>query len=168
MFFNHESNIRFRLNTLGLTLSTAYLLWGVVVQQIINTKLEKDLTAKNIDYKKVKAKAMPITTFYWQGVAEVEDGFYLSSYSIFDKKENDIDWIFYPKNHDLITKYSLLEDSQFRRLLYLTNHHVTIEEMGDSLKINDVRFGRTDVISKDLSGEWLFHFYFKKITKDLM
>jgi inner membrane protein len=162
MFFNRRSKTRFRLNTIGLILSTAYLLWGVFVQQIINSKLEKDLAAKNINYKEVKAKAMPITTFYWQGVAETYDGFYLSSYSIFDRKDADIDWVFYPKNHDLIEKHSLMDDSQFRRLYFLTNHHLTLEEIGDTLKINDVRFGRTDVISKDLSGEWLFHFYFKK------
>ena len=162
MFFNRESKTRRRLNTTGLILSTTYLLWGVFAQQQAENRFRKDLNARNISYTSLKAKAMPITTFYWQGIAETEEGFYLGSYSLFDNEKSSLKWKYYARKNELIATHNLSENPHLIKLMQLTNHHLCYEAgYGDSLKVCDVRFGRTDVVSTELKGEWLFHFYFK-------
>jgi inner membrane protein len=72
-------------NTIGLCVSTLYLLFTLVHKQTITADIEKRLQAQQINYDAVKSIPVGVGNMNWYGVAKTADTLYIGKYSRNDK-----------------------------------------------------------------------------------
>lgn len=70
-----------RANTVGLLVSTLYLLFTLVHKQAITEDLEKELQTQKIEYDAVKSIPVGVGNINWYGVAKTTDTLYIGKYS---------------------------------------------------------------------------------------
>ncbi len=137
LFKKQGSRLRRKLNIIGLSLSSGYLLLTLVNKQIMNHKFENILNAQNIKYSRFSTHPTPINNILWTVNAETEDGFYIGYQSFLDSHD-DIPLLHFKKNH-----YSLEEiadNEKVKKLIALTKGYFTVEPNPGGLTINDLRF----------------------------
>lgn len=121
----------------GLFLSSVYLVWGLIVQQIVKSKVEgqfhTQFPLKNI---KITVKPTFSNSFLWNVIVQDIDGFYISDYSIFDSKE--ISFHYFPQNKNLIDH---IKDVNINRLKEISENQYIITKNENGLIFNDLRFG---------------------------
>ena len=140
MFFKRSSKMRWRLNTAGLVISTAYLLTGLVIKTHVNTAFERSLQRQGISFSRYFTNPTPLNIVLWIGVAESEEGFWQGYYSIFDKNR-DISFRFIPKNHHLISGNG---HPEIEKLKWVSKGFFAITEKQGRLLFNDLRFTQSD------------------------
>lgn len=123
----------------GLWISSGYLLITVINKQVFNALFEAQFEAQQLDVLRYETKPTPINNILWTANAEVKDGYYIGYRSYLDSDPN-IQFSYFPKNHDLLKPVA--DHPKVQRLLELTNGFYTVEAMGDTLKVNDLRFGQ--------------------------
>ena len=132
---------RRRLNNLGLSISSAYLLLTIVLKGITYLKFENALQEQNISYTEMETKPAPLQTILWTANVETQDAFLIGYYSLFDSQS--INFGSHPKNHELLGE--LAENDKIIRLIKLTNGFYTVSEDEGKLYFNDLRFGTLSV-----------------------
>lgn len=137
MRFKRDNPKRRKWNNRGLVVSTSYLLLTVVVQQIVTSKFETQLTQENITYTRKIVKPSPMNIILWNAVIETDNGYYLGDYSFFDSQPISFD--FYPKNEELIS--DIQNEKVIRQLQWISEDWFVITEIGERLYFNDMRFG---------------------------
>lgn len=149
-----ESAIRRRLNHWGLYLSSFYLLWTFVAKFIMVGRFEDAMIAKGMDYQNFSVKPMPLNTVLWTANIETPNAFYIGLHSFMDK-DRDIEFLKFDKNEHLLAPYK--DNELLQRLLFMTQHFYTVEEIGDDLLINDLRFGIAEGWEKG-DGDFVFRY----------
>lgn len=155
-----DSKKRYRINNIGIILSSCYLLYGLFIQQQIINKTEKQLLVSNISYDQITAKPTAFNSILWNIIIENDKGFCLSDYSLFDRKP--LNYTFYPKNEHLI---QLIADEPIvKQLQHISEQEYVITQRNDSLFFNDLRFGLLSKekeqfafsyhLYKNENGEW--------------
>ncbi|MEG0916640.1 MAG: metal-dependent hydrolase [Myroides sp.] len=121
----------------GLILSSMYLVWGLVIQQVVKSKVEDQFYAQ-FSSKNIKTTVKPTfsNSFLWNVIVQDVDGFYISDYSIFDSKE--MSFQYFPQNKKLIDH---LNDDNINRLKEISENQYIITENKNGLVFNDLRFG---------------------------
>jgi inner membrane protein len=139
MFFRKDSRTRRNLNMFALTLSTAYLFLGMVIKSGVNEVFENAFSKQGIPVIKFETRPTPLNTILWTANAEVNDGYYLGFYSIFDA-DQEMDFIFVPKRHELLAE--IRNDDNVQRVLNMTQGWYSVEQTDSCLVVNDLRFGQ--------------------------
>lgn len=137
------SRKRFRYNTAGLAISTAYLLLTLVLKGFAYTKFIDALEDKNITYINAETRPAPLNTILWQANVETADAYLMGDYSFFDTQP--ITFTSYPKNHEMLG--SLNDNGNIKRLQAISEGWYTITENDGTLFFNDLRFGMIDADS---------------------
>lgn len=121
----------------GLILSSLYLIWGLIIQQVVKSKVEDQFYAQ-FPSKNIKTTVKPTfsNSFLWNVIVQDVDGFYISDYSIFDSKE--MSFQYFPQNKKLIDR---LNDDNINRLKEISENQYIITENKNGLIFNDLRFG---------------------------
>lgn len=141
-FYSPKDKRRRYWNYAGLIISSSYLVLTVINKQIVNEVFEDNLLNKNIQYTRYSTKPTPFNTILWSVTAEVDSGYFIGYYSLLDP-DKQIDFKYFPKNHDLLETY--LPNAKLQRLLEITEGYYTVEAYAaDSIRINDLRFGQLD------------------------
>ncbi|MCC9167080.1 metal-dependent hydrolase [Pontibacter harenae] len=140
-FYNRHSKRRRKLNYLGLTISSAYLVFSFVAKGIADRAFEESLQKKGIAYLDYISKPTPLNTLFWAVSAKTEKGYYTGFYSIFDKN-NNIDYSFEPQKEYLLDSYR--GNEKLERLLQVTKGYYAVEEAEKGIYIKDLRFGKFD------------------------
>lgn len=121
----------------GLILSSLYLIWGLVVQQVVKSRVEDQFytqyASKNI---KITVKPTFSNSFLWNVIVQDVGGFYISDYSIFDAKERNFQY--FPHQHYLIDN---INDTNINRLKEISENQYIITKNKNGLVFNDLRFG---------------------------
>jgi inner membrane protein len=144
MFYRRTSKIRFRLNAIGLLISTSFLGLTLINQQLMQTAFEKELVRQKIPMQTIEVRPAPLQNILWTANAEVEDGYYIGYRSFLDETE-DVSFTYYPKKHHLLTPF--LNNKQLQRLLFITKGWYTVKKIDENhYLINDLRFGLVDGI----------------------
>ncbi len=121
----------------GLFLSSMYLIWGLVVQKIVKSRVEEQFytqyPSKNI---KIIVKPTFSNSFLWNVIVQDTNGFYLSDYSIFDTQK--MKFQYFPQNKNLIDH---LNDDNINRLKKISENQYIITKNENGLVFNDLRFG---------------------------
>lgn len=121
----------------GFFLSSMYLVWGLIIQQVVKSKVEDQFyTQHSSKYIKATLKPTFSNSFLWNINVQDVDGFYISDYSIFDSKE--MSFQYFPRNKNLIDH---IEDSNINRLKEISENQYIITENKNGLVFNDLRFG---------------------------
>lgn len=141
MFQNRTSKKRRFYTTLGLSLSSAYLILTYGLKWLAFQQFEQALQMQNITYLQLDTRPAPLNTILWNANVETEDAYLLGQYSFFDTQP--ITFNRFPKNHHLIKAY--LNDKSVQNMINITNGWYTITKENGSLYFNDLRFGLYDM-----------------------
>lgn len=137
MFQKRESPKRRKWNTLGLIVSSSYMLLTLVLKAVTYHKFTEALQEQNIAYSQIQTKPSPFNTILWTANVEVKDAFLIGDYSFFDTKP--IQFHRHPKNHEALGNFR--DDEKVKRLIAINNGWFTITENKDEIYLNDLRFG---------------------------
>ena len=146
MFYNRKSKVRFRLNTVGLIVSTTFLLCTLINKKIMTNSFTNEVARQNIPIKSIEVRPAPLQNILWTGNVETEGGYYIGYRSFFDNTSM-IPFSYFEKKHSLLTPYLHIEKLQ--KLLFITKGWYTVTQINsNNFMINDLRFGLVDGIAK--------------------
>ena len=144
--YNKESKIRFRLNTAGLLISTAFLGLTFINQSLMKSAFEKEAKRQNLPVMEIEVRPAPLQNVLWTANLETEKGYYIGYRSFFDETE-EIDFHFFPKKRKLLEPFKTNEELE--RLLFITKGWYTVTQQDSShYIINDLRFGLVDGLGR--------------------
>lgn len=139
MLLPKENRKRRKLNVIGLSVSTFYLLTTLFVKQQANKVFEASFDRQDIPVERYETKPTPMNIILWAVTAEAEAGFYMSYYSFLDTKES-FNYFFYPKNHHLLKDY--IKHADVQALIDLSDGWYAVEPAEKGVIFNDLRFGQ--------------------------
>lgn len=131
---------RKRYNRLGLIISTFYLVLGLIFKGIAYQNFVESLKLQQIEFDRIEIRPSPFNILLWYANVEVEDGYLLGDFSLFDDKMTHFEAV--PKNHELLRP---IEDNEkVQRLIEISNGWYSITKSDGTLYFNDLRFGKLD------------------------
>lgn len=142
----------------GLILSSLYLIWGLIIQQVVKSRVE-DQFLNQYSSKNIKTTVKPTfsNSVLWNVIVQDVDGFYISDYSIFDSKQ--MSFQYFPQNKKLIDH---LNDDNINRLKEISENQYIISENENGLVFNDLRFG----LLKNTDNDVQFAFSYQLIPTE--
>lgn len=135
-----KPDLALRINTLGLALSTAYLVWGAAVQQHV-----RGLALTSLERAGVQAKAMLVTptafnTVLWRVVATTPTHYHEGFYSLLDQGQEPL-WVRHDRGAEMMQAYA--GSPAFERLHRFSQGLVAMKEIDGRALISDLRMGQT-------------------------
>lgn len=142
----------------GLILSSMYLVWGLIAQNIIKNKVLGDFENQYVEkVQNITVKPTFSNSFLWNVIIETSTGFYLSDRSILEEHKMNFDY--FPQNKNLIDH---LNDANINRLKEISENQYIITENKNGLVFNDLRFG----LLKNDGNEVQFAFSYQLIPTE--
>ena len=137
-FQNRLSRKRKLYNSLGLILSSVYLLITLSFKGIAHYNIAKALDENNIEYKDINTRATYFNSVLWSSQIELEDSYIFTYYSLFDKSKPIFTKKF-PKNHDMLQPF--MNKKKIQQLIILSNGHYLITHEDDELIFWNLKLG---------------------------
>jgi len=157
-FLPRTSKLRNKLNIIGLTVSSLYLCLTLVIKSNVNSVFEESFANNQMEVLRYDTRPAPLSTILWASNAEVSDGYHIGYYGLLDNDQN-VNYFFFPKRHDLLKPYAM--DSDVQDLIKITNNWYSINPYKQGVVFNDLRFGqRTGWV--DENGDFVFSYYIYK------
>ena len=138
LIFFRRTSTGHTLNTVGLVLSTFYLIWTVGVKIHVESVSRESLASQNIKYENLLTVPAPFNTLLWRVLVMDDNGYYEGFYSIFDKAEN-MQFKHFPDQKELLTDIS--EHWPVKRLQWFTHGFYAVQRLSDNIVISDLRMG---------------------------
>ncbi len=126
------------INTVGLTLSTLYLLWTVGAKLHVDEIVQQSLAKQNIGHHQVLTVPAPFNTVLWRVVAMDANGYWEGFYSLFDPSRK-VRLTHYASAPDLLK--DLRDHWPVQRLQWFTHGFYAVQRKMDSIVITDLRMG---------------------------
>ena len=127
-----------RLNTVGLSLSLAYLILALGTGIFVKQKMEVKLTEQGVSYSKFVCSPAPFTTMLWRTVGIHQDQYFETYYSLFDG-DIPLSIDFYPRNLDLMN--GIEEHAPVVKLKNFTKGYFSMSDINGSIAMTDLRMG---------------------------
>lgn len=154
---NKSNSWRSILNIAAFSWSMLYMGWTVCNKHQVNTAFEHTIESKGLSVDRYMSTPTILNNFLWHCVAEGEDVFYDGFYSIYDKQKT-VDLVEVPKRHDLLL---LKDDKRVQTIDWFSNGYYSVIPLeGDTLQINDMRYGRYLNGAVDNPKAYVFTFEF--------
>lgn len=138
----------------GILLSSAYLGYCISNKIRIDAHAKEDLRAQHHPYTRYLSTPTPLNNWLWYIVAEDSGGFYTGYRSMFDHQPAT--FRFQPRAARLLQPF--LQHPDVSCLLRFSQGFYTVEEWGDTLVFNDLRFGEMKGW-EDPKARFVFHYY---------
>lgn len=145
-------------NTMGLGISSGYLVLTLVLKGLAYQKFVEDLDVRSVSYHSVSVKPSAMNTILWNAIVDTPEAYLLGDYSFLDHSLVAFDA--YAKNHHLLG--SLREEELVKRLIVLSEGWYIVSEKEGDLYFNDLRFG----LLKKEEGDVQFAFSYRLFTDD--
>jgi inner membrane protein len=142
---------------LGLGLSSLYLIYCLINKVIIDGEVRRILHEKDISYTRYFTTPAPLQNWLWYVVAGDDKGYHVGFRSLFDSS-GTMEFQYFPRNDSLL--HPIIDHSDLHKLIRFSQEFYTVEQQGDSLVFNDLRFGQI-VGWYDPKGKFVFHYYLK-------
>lgn len=142
-------------NTMGLAISSGYLVLTLVLKGLAYQKFVEDLNARSVSYHSVSVKPSAMNTILWNAIVDTPDAYWLGDYSFFD--HSSIIFDVYPKNHELLE--GIKEEAIVQRLIALSEGWYIISEKDGELYFNDLRFGLLKKDVDDVQFAFSYRFF---------
>lgn len=155
---------RRRYNTIGLSISSAYLALTLLLKWVAFERFTEALEQQQIVYREMDTRPAPLNAVLWNANVETDDAFLLGDYSFFDTQP--IRFVRYPKDHHLWN--GLENNERVQRMIGISQGWYTLHEANEQLYFNDLRFGLMSLeegsqdfvfkyeVSKNEEGEVVF------------
>lgn len=134
-------------NTIGLVLSTGYLLWTVGAKLYVEQVTRHALAIEQISYSKVLTTPAPFTSLMWRVLVINETHYYEGFYSLFD---GDVSIRFEQHPRSLALVDPLRESWPVQRLQWFTKDFYAVSIQEGNIIITDLRMG--------IEPEYVFRF----------
>ena len=138
-FQNRLSSKRKLYNSLGLVISSFYLLLTLCFKGIAHYKISKALDQNSIEYKDINTRATYFNSILWSSQVELEDSYMFTYYSLFDKSLPSFTKKF-PKNHDMLEPY--IKEKEIQQLIVLSNGHYILTNDNNKLIFWNLKIGQ--------------------------
>ena len=125
-------------NSLGLIISSAYLLITLSFKGIAHYNIAKGLEENNIEYKDINTRATYFNSILWSSQIELEDSYIFTYYSLFDKSKPIFTKKF-PKNHNMLQPF--IDEKKIQQLIILSNGHYLMTNENDELIFWNLKLG---------------------------
>lgn len=127
-----------RWNTIGLTVSSVYLFWGLAMQFYVGTIADKSIAAQGITVQQRLVTASPFNSLLWRVVAITPQGYAEGFYSLLDRDAN-IRFVEYPRGENI---YGLVRGNwEVNRIAWFSHGYFKMEEQNGVISIADLRMG---------------------------
>ncbi|HLZ86362.1 MAG TPA: metal-dependent hydrolase [Puia sp.] len=141
----------------GLLLSSTYLCYGITNKLRIDRQVTADLQTQQHPYTRYFSTPTPLNNWLWYVVAEDSGGFYTGYRSLFDHEPTH--FRFQPKAKWLLKPFLGQPDVHY--LLRFSQGFYTVEEWGDTVVFNDLRFGEMKGW-EDPKARFVFHYFLQR------
>lgn len=128
-----------RWNTAGLVLSTVYLAWSMVAQQIVSVQAGAALAAQGLPHERVLVTPTAFNTLLWRIVAVGPEGYHEGFRSLFDG-DAPLRFTTHASGRELAGRIGELP--AVRRMTWFTRGVYKLEQRGDRLLVTDLRMGQ--------------------------
>ncbi len=152
LFYKRQSKTRRRLNTVGLLISTLYLLLTLVIKYVVEKRFESALQNQHITYTQISTRPSPLNTILWNANIDTPEQYLIAEYSFFDSQP--IRFKSYQKQR--IISSELMEFPNVKRLIAISKGWYIIEQRNGYWYFNDLRFGL--IPRKDGSSVFTFSY----------
>jgi inner membrane protein len=142
IFSRRRSTDRRWVNSLGILLSSLYLLLGFGIKAHVNSVFEKNFVSQDIQPEQYMTTPAPFTAFLWTGYAKENDTVYAGIYSILDDN-TEISFIDVSQNKKLLNPYD--DQLPVERIAWFSQGYYAATQTDDGLLAHDLRFGRSDL-----------------------
>lgn len=157
LFLKRKSGMRRIANTIGVLISSLYLIWAVFAKVYATEQFRDALDRQNIEYSRLMTTPTPLNTLLWAGFAEYNDTLRVGLYSVRDSDDR-IHFQKIPKRSHLLRYTS--HELPMQRVLWFSRGYYTIKEKDNTLYFYDLRFGRSDIWMED-SGSYTWGYRFE-------
>jgi inner membrane protein len=141
--------------SLGLALSSIYLMYCIWNKNTIEHDVQAALRARGIQYNSHLTTPTPLNNWLWFTAVGTDSGFYVGYRSVFDTKKG-MDLLFFPKNDYLLD--SIRQRADVQNLLRFSQGFYTVQHWNDTLVFNDLRFGQMSGWENP-AGRFAFHYF---------
>jgi inner membrane protein len=139
---------------IGLITSSLYLCYCITNKIRIDRQVKTDLAKQGITYTRYLSTPTPLNNWLWYVVAEDTGGFHTGYRSMFDHQPTH--FRFLPRHASLLKPFREHEDVRY--LLRFSQGYYTLEQWGDTLVFNDLRFGEMRGWA-DPKARFVFHYF---------
>ena len=148
MFFKRNTSQRkFWLKT-GVGISTCYLICTLINKAYITSVFSKSLKENNIAFLRFQTQPTILNNILWYGIAETEDEYFVSFYSLFDSSTRPQEWHLISKNHNLVSQVN----SDIQTLSWFSNGYYNLtSQSSNTIRYNDLRYPSFDSESPENS-----------------
>lgn len=153
MTLKKDNPKRSKFNTIGLSVSSTYLLLTLIFKWISFQEFKEGLENQKIEYVEIDTKPSPLNSILWSSLIETDKGYRTAYYSLFDKQEITYSKEFL-KNHHLLEPY--LEQKVIKQLIDISAGWYRIEEKNGKLLFWDLRFGQMGMDVNNASFLWYY------------
>ena len=137
-FQKRLSKKRRLFNSLGLIISSAYLLVTLSFKGVAHYNIAKGLEENNIEYKDINTRATYFNSILWSSQIELEDSYIFTYYSLFDKSKPIFSKKF-AKNHYMLQPF--IDEKKIQQLIILSNGHYLMTNENDELIFWNLKLG---------------------------
>lgn len=135
-----ESKWRKRWNVIGISYSSLYLVWCVVVKLTILNKSDEYFAYTGVESKNNMVTPMPFTSFYWMMIGQDSTNFYVGYKSLFyDFNPNDVNVV--PKNQIAFDTLKWEGKDHSEQVKFISNNYYAAVKSHDTVMVYDLRFG---------------------------
>ncbi len=138
-FQEKGSKKRKLFNSLGLFISTTYLLITFSFKGVAHYKIADALEKNRIEYKDINTRATYFNSILWSSQIELEDSYVFTYYSLFDKSPPSFTKKF-PKNHYMLDPY--IKEKKIQQLITLSNGHYIMTNKNNELVFWNLKLGQ--------------------------
>jgi inner membrane protein len=132
-----------RWNTAGVVMSTAYIAWSLIAQQIVWGVFRDDAKAKGLDATKLEQRTFvnpaPFNTLLWRVVTVHDDRYEEGFYSLLDR-ERKIDFDRFARNAKLIDETRSIPAAA--RMAWFSKGFFKMSERDGVIYLSDLRMGQ--------------------------
>jgi inner membrane protein len=141
-------------NTVGLFVSSCYLIFTLVNKQYISSIFTSQLTEQQMPSSKLLTVPVGIGNLNWYGVGKDTDNLYLGKYSLFQK--NKIEFHTFPINDDLLMN---LDRNLVTKMKWFAQDFYTVAQKDGKIRIYNLQCDMQGVRqTKDYKAPTAFYF----------
>jgi inner membrane protein len=160
----HGHSQRKKWWTMGLGLSSLYLLYCIFNKTMINSDVKHILKKQDIQYSRFFTTPTTLQNWLWYVVAGNDSGYHIGYRSVFDSKKQ-IDFEYFPRNEFLLDS---VEDTEaLQKLKRFSQEFYTAEKWNDTLVFNDLRFGQI-MGWQNPRNNFVFHYFLRDSTDNTL
>jgi inner membrane protein len=131
-------SLGYRINSMGLFLSLAYLVWALGAGEFVERRVKEKLARQEVSYSQFISSPAPFTTLLWRVVGIHKNQYFETYFSIFDQN-TPLVIDFYPRNLALMA--GIEEHPPVAKLKWFTRGYYALSTAGDHVVMTDLRMG---------------------------